>query len=167
MTAQDRTALNTGIYAAIAALLLSMVRGCDVPVPPDPPVPPTPTPTPNPPDPNPPDPTPDPDVDDAPFPADGLTVLIVEETTERRNLSVGHRSVITSVAMREWFDEHDVVWRIYDKDTEGASEPFETALHLPRDSLPWILISNGETGFSGPLPDGVMATIRLIEQYRE
>lgn len=161
MNSKDRTALNAGIYAAIASLLLSMVRGCDIPTPPNPPVPPTPTPDPHPPEPNPPTP------DTAPFPADGLTVLIVEETNERGNLSAGHLAVMTSVVLREWFDEHDVAWRIYDKDTEGASEPFATALHLPRDSLPWILISNGKTGFSGPLPDGVSATIRLIEQYYE
>ena len=77
-------------------------------------------------------------------------------------------SILTSAPLREWFKSNNVQWRIWDDDTpvEGAEKVWQDALLLPRQSLPWIHVSNGKTGFSGPLPSNVDETIALIGKYK-
>jgi hypothetical protein len=47
-------------------------------------------------------------------------------------------------------------WRIWNKDTPLATAPkiWQDVMARPRDNLPWIVISDGVSGFEGPLPDG-------------
>lgn len=122
----------------------------------------------------PPGPTPDPDpvvvVDDAPFPSDGLTVVIIEETETRMRgeLSQGHFAALTSGKVREWAQASGAHLRVFDQHTPtvGMTQTEQAAFKLKFDSLPWIHISNGKTGFTGPLPDGVDATIALMDKYK-
>lgn len=122
----------------------------------------------------PPGPTPDPVppvvIDDAPFPSSGLTVVIVEETESRMRgeLSPGHFAALTSIKVREWAKDNGVHLRVLDQHTPlpGMTEAEKAAFELKADSLPWIHISNGKTGFTGPLPDGVDATIELMGKYK-
>lgn len=107
-------------------------------------------------------------VDRAPFPSQGLTVLIVEDVQSRRNLPLSQLSILTSVALREKLQQLQADYRIWDDNVERPeTEPkFYQAYQLKRDSLPWIYISNGKRGYSGPLPATLAETLQLIEKYR-
>lgn len=109
-------------------------------------------------------------VEEAPFPSDGLTVVIIEETEARMRgeLSPGHFAALASNDVREWAKAAGAHFRVFDQHTPtaGMTETELAAFNLKFDSLPWIHISNGKTGFTGPLPDGVEATIALMEKYK-
>jgi len=68
-------------------------------------------------------------------------------------------------ALKNAVDARIVEWRrvggtrrMWDKDvsTKNVSKIWQDAMALPRTSLPWVVISNGISGYSGPLP----ATVR-------
>lgn len=99
-----------------------------------------------------------------PIAGDGLRVLIVEETENRVNLTPDQREIILSRAdggVLSYLDSHcpkgpdgrTPEWRILDKDQDlSADSPYwKEAFARTRSTLPWIVASNGRTGFEGPL----------------
>jgi hypothetical protein len=144
------------------------------PLPPGP-LPPTPTPpgpTPTPPGPTPP---PDPPGPAPPIPAAGLHVLMVYEDKELPKLPPGQYSVLYAKAVRDYLnakcaagpDGKTKQWRTWDKDTNatGESKLWQDALARPRQRTPWIIISNGKTGYEGPLPNSVEDALKLLKIY--
>ena len=127
-----------------------------------PPVPPGPGPKP--------DPTPP-----APIPVAGLRVLIVEETEDRPKLPANQTLILGSTLLRSWLnascakgaDGRSPEYRILDKDTPMATDAkhWQDAMKRPRSQLPWIVISNGTTGFEGPLPATVDETLALLKKF--
>lgn len=105
----------------------------------------------------------------APIPATGLRVLIIEETNDRATLPPAQAQIFSSTKVLGWLrtnaPDH---WRVWDDDVDPASAPveFRDALKIPRGGLPWIVISNGATGFSGPLPATADETVTLLEKYK-
>ena len=134
-----------------------------------PPTPPGPEPTPVPPDP--PGPKPDP----APIPTAGFRVLIVYETSELSKLPAAQQSVIYGKAMRDYLNSKCVLgpdsktheWRMWDKDTDASAESqlWQDAMKRGRTSVPWLIVSNGKTGFEGMLPATVEDTLKLLAKY--
>lgn len=104
-----------------------------------------------------------------------LKVVIVEETAARNNLPPKQVLVFTSADIRAYAlkacskaaDGKTADFRIYDKDVSVAQEPqwVQAAWKEPRQSLPWIVLSNGVTGFSGPLPQTAEETLSLLKKY--
>lgn len=128
--------------------------------PPIPPTPPTPPPVPPPPP--------------APIPTAGFRVLIVLESSDLSKLPASQVSIITAKPIRDYLELRCVKGsdgtperRIWDKDvsTANVSKIWQEAMALPRTSLPWIVISNGVAGFSGPLPPTVNETLELLKKY--
>lgn len=98
-----------------------------------------------------------------------IAVLVVEETSERDKLTAGQREVISSVEVRNYLTAHcskDAAgvpeFRFVDKDDDmsQADAKFQAMFKQPRQSLPWIYISQGSGGFSGPVDDTTLATIK-------
>lgn len=142
------------------------------PIPPGPtPVPPGPTP----PGPVPPTPTPTPDVP-APIPLPGLRVMVIYERMNTNSHTPANRSIFNqSQRLREYLNAKTVVtpnnpagaWRIVDQNQWfDPAEEWAPALKLAK-SVPWLVISNGKTGFSGPLPPDMddSKLIELIKKY--
>jgi hypothetical protein len=132
------------------------------PKPPDPPTPP-----------DPPVPPPGP----APIPLAGLRVMIVEEQSERHKLSAGHQSIMFGKPFRDYLNSVCTAgvkvpakkeWRIYEKDMDVSAdgEHWAKALARPKTSYPWIVISNGTSGFEGSLPSDPQAAMELINKYK-
>lgn len=127
------------------------------PVPPVPPVPPIP--------PQPP----------APIQAAGFRTLIVYESADLGKLSKEQADVLASAELRTYLnakcatgaDGKTHEWRILDKDVPMKDESalWQAAMKLPRTSLPWIVISTGTTGFSGPLPGTIADTMTLVKKF--
>ncbi len=138
---------------------------------PTPPIPPVP------PGPNPPGPGPNPPPNPAPISDPGFRVLIVYETGETSKLAPAQRVILTSGTVRDYFrakcasdstaNQDGKAYRIWDKDTDTTNElkSWQDAMKRDRKSIPWIVISNGKTGFEGPLPATVDDTLALLKKY--
>lgn len=122
------------------------------------------------PEPVPPGPTPGPTpvVDEAPFPADRLSVLMVEDFNKRFDLPSSQIDLLNSMILRDRVRQMGGEIRSFDKDINAQHEAqkWRDGLAKPRDSLPWILIANGRRGYSGPLPKTVDEAIQLIERFK-
>jgi hypothetical protein len=160
---------------------------CEVQVGDAPPIPPTPTPTP------PPIP-PAPDPSSSPIPLPGFRVLIIfesEETYPAPLESVIYGNKIRNYLKAKCVDEAGGIkgfW-ILDKDVDvsalpkhwqdawarsltkiAAWKPTKNSEGKPvgaTSAIPWILISNGTTGFEGPLPTTVDEALALLKKYGE
>lgn len=103
-------------------------------------------------------------VDPAPFPVDELAVLIVEESTERSTLPQAQLDIFT--AGQVWMDQNGIEGMILDPDTQGVNmPPWREAFAVPRQSVPWIVISNGRSGTSEPLPQSLEAFKELVGRF--
>ncbi len=128
---------------------------------PNPPNPPTP--------PDPPLPPPSP----APIPVAGFRVLIVEEQEDRSKLTAGQREFLFGAKSRDWLDANCIKengqpgYRIYDKNAPVGADAklWQDAMARPRTGLPSILISNGTTGFEGPMPATLQEIETLVQKY--
>jgi len=120
-----------------------------------------------------PDPTPPPTPADVPIPGEGLRVLIVYEQDDQAKYAPDTVKQLYSLTLRKFLNEKCVKgttglpeYRVLDEEVEGESSIWLTALKRKRDALPWIIISNGKTGFEGPLPAKEADTKTLIERYK-
>ena len=99
---------------------------------------------------------------DIPFPGvSGLHVLIVLETADRSKYDPGQLNVMDGRQVREWLDANCAAltstrkaWNIWDKDVDARSfgQAWDDALKRKRDSLPWLIASNGTKAIEIPLP---------------
>lgn len=154
--------------------------------PPPTPVPPTPQPPgPVPPTPVPPTPHPPTPPKPAPIAEPGLRVLIIYEsgpkgdeklTKEQEAILYGETvwNYLASKCVKE--PSGNPATRIYDKDASPTDLPvWQTALKRPRlkadgtpdPTIPWVIISNGTTGYEGPLPKTVEEFKALVDRYAQ
>lgn len=133
-----------------------------------------------------PDPRPEPKPDDppkpdevpAPIPGQGLRVVILYESKALPPITPrGQYDAMFNGTVRQWLTQNCAVsdnnvaeWRMIDPDgvTSSTPEPWKTAAARPRNSLPWIIISNGTTnkGFEGPVPENADALLKLLQEYK-
>jgi len=91
----------------------------------------------------------------------GVRVLVLYETADQ---SV---EVMRSKSVREWLKSHGVEVRLWDDDVDASNvDPFwRDAVKLPRDSLPWMWVSNGNGGgVNGPLPTTEAEVLKMLER---
>ena len=132
------------------------------------------------PEPPPPPPPPPPDPTQAPFPSPGLAVVILREGQETGLLPPSQSAIFTSSKVLQWLAGNTVRlgdgagFRVWDDDLKQAdlrfSDPIMAAAYpLVKEQsngrLPWIAISTGKGGFSGPLPATVDETLALLKKY--
>ena len=122
------------------------------------------------------------DGDQKPMPAPpiggvGLKVLIIAEQTTLSSLPEEQLQVFYGQEMRKYLNEScskDSVtqlpeWRVLDPDTkfpEQCDLVWCKAMARERGELPWIIVSNGKTGFEGKLPKNTKSTIELINRFK-
>ena len=124
-------------------------------------------------------PGPDPPKPDDPAPIDilGLRVLFVIETADMPRLPSDQQSILYSETVRLYLSANcaknaagQPEWRILDQDTvfpDQCDSVWCKTLARPRTATPWVVISNGVTGFEGPLPANVTDFMALVRQYQE
>lgn len=102
-----------------------------------------------------------------PVPGDGRHVLVIYETDDRISLPRDQRSILDSVPLREWLQTSKWDAEFLDPDTAflDGDEWFKQALTVERTGLPWVVVSNGKAGFSGPLPESVEKFKELVGRY--
>ena len=107
------------------------------------------------------DPTPTP----TPIPTAGLRVLIVKESSQKQSgLSKEVADYLNAKCVKV---NNQPEWRWYDPNQNMANESkiWQDAMSRKRDSLPWVLISDGTKGFEGPWPDSKEAQLELLRKY--
>lgn len=124
-----------------------------------------------PPSPNPP---PGPIPTPAPIPLSGLRVLILEETGERQSLPPSQSAILTSTEIRSLLNtkcakgrDGSPEFRLFDVDADLSPQDkhWQEAAKLPRQSLPWLVISDGKQGYQGPLPPTVADMSALLAKF--
>lgn len=116
-----------------------------------------------------PGPAPAPDVNPIPIESDDLVVLFVEQTEDRSKIHSDQLQVLTSVQVRKWLDEHKAKYRFWDLDVQVSDKEdafWKEILKVPRDSVPWVYVSNGKKGYSGPVSN-IAETIAMFEEMVE
>lgn len=137
-----------------------------------PPIPVPPIPQPIPPQPTPPEPQPSPGK---------LSVLIMEDTSQRTKLPASQQAALFSKNVRDYLDSHCKIgpdgktpeWRLFSADPnadfskesvkwQGAVAQFRAYGPVP---LPYMMISNGVTGTAGPFPMTEAETLALLRKW--
>jgi hypothetical protein len=145
---------------------------------PQPPPTPDPTPTPTPPTPTPPTPPtpPEPKPQPAPIAGDGLRVLIVYDKKSDKILPESQQAILFGQDTLQYLDTVCAVgtdgktreYRIYPNTAvmDKAEKHWQDAMRRPRQSLPWLIVSNPKIGgYEGPLPASVAEAKSLIGKY--
>jgi hypothetical protein len=102
----------------------------------------------------------------APIPLDGFSVLFIvgKRFEEQMKMPWPQKLMVDDPRIKTYLDRTCVkvagqpAWRNYDPTAAVTEEPWKTAMGRRRTSVPWIIISNGKTGFEGPLPGARAAT---------
>lgn len=99
-----------------------------------------------------------------PIEVDGLRVLIVQESEDATPKTA---AVVLAQDWRTYVKSKGGDFRCLDDDVDvsGDAPEWATALARERKSLPWVIVSNGKTGFEGPLPLGDGELLALIRKY--
>lgn len=102
--------------------------------------------------------------------------MVVYDSTKLSTMPKDQQTVLFSTELRNWMNENCVKdangaaeWRIYPQVTNVTESDvvWQEAMKRPRTTVPWILISNGKTGFEGPLPGTLKDTADLLKKYKE
>jgi len=127
-----------------------------------------------------PPPIPGPTPQTAPWEAPGLTCLILQESQRLADLPVAQRAIFSSDRVHKWLASHaakladgEPGYRIWDDDSadvSGAPDVLRKAHAVikakAKPDQPTIGISNGKTGFVGPLPATIDETLKLLESFQ-
>lgn len=132
-------------------------------------------------DPPPGPPTPGPGPDDQAV-VGKLWVVIVKDGARVSQLPASQMQVLLSTTLRDYCATHCLKgtdgktpeFKVYDRDTDVSQQSpaiqkaFKTAVEdLARSgtTAPWLTVSNGKTGYSGPLPLTETAVIEKLKVY--
>ncbi len=121
----------------------------------------------------PPGPTPGPTPGPVPIPGQGLRVLFVYDPAATNSMSPGQGSVMFGKQVKDYLDAKcakangKAEWRVYPKgqDVSGESDLWQKAFARPQASLPWMVVSNGTSGYEGPVPGSVQEAMTLLQKY--
>lgn len=116
-----------------------------------------------------------PEPDPAPIPVKGLRVLIIYDPGAEDKMPIEQKAIIFGQPMRDYLNTRCVLgpdnktreWRIYPTDVkiETAPKIWRDAFARQRSSVPWLIVSNGVTGFEGELPSDVASTKKVIGKH--
>lgn len=109
-----------------------------------------------------------------PIPGDGLRMLILEETADRGKLPRPQAAILTSTKVREYLKAKSGEMRQLDDDQTAEETAFmsanwkaayERAKADSKGVTPWVILSNGRTGESRPLPASEDELLTLLKSY--
>lgn len=135
--------------------------------PPTPPIPPKP---------------PEPEPEPVPIPGQGFRVLFVVESKDLSTNPSPQIQAIYSKQVAEYLNSHTVKdgqqpeWRVFDKDTvmDAAPQVWKDAMARANGAvdpktkyttLPWLIVTNGKTGYEGPVPANVTELMKKLKEY--
>lgn len=104
----------------------------------------------------------------APIPLPGLRALIIYETNALPNIN----SIVSGEKVRNYMVEKGVKGGFIALDKDASDDDLtrvdpwiRDAFKRPRTSIPWLIVSNGTSGFEGPLPLAVGDVMAILKKY--
>jgi len=102
-----------------------------------------------------------------------LKLMILEDPSQRASLPASQVAVLTGQTLREYAKSHctatdgaaDFRMLSVRQDVSNQAAWIKAAFAEPRASLPFLVVSNGTSGFAGPLPATVAETMTLLQRY--
>ncbi len=111
----------------------------------------------------------------APIPAAGLRVLVVYDALKLTTMTATQQGAIYGKEVRDYLratcpkgddgETPEVRMWAQDTDATGESKLWRDAFSRPRKSVPWVIVSNGKTGYEGPLPGSAADMLNLLKTY--
>lgn len=111
----------------------------------------------------------------APIAEPGFRVLIVYESENLSGMTEAQKAAIWGAKVTQYLqskctkgiDNTNPDFRRLDQNADVSKDAkyWQDAMALPRDSLPWVVISTGKTGFKGPLPATEDEMLALLKKY--
>lgn len=101
-------------------------------------------------------------------------MLIVVESAELSKLPAKQLSILSAKEVVDYCKTKCVKtnghpdFRVWDQNVDVSRDPsagMKAAFALPRQSVPWLIVSNGKTGYAGPLPATVTDMLTLLKKY--
>jgi len=120
---------------------------------------------------------PEPPTPPAPIPVAGLRMLVVYKLADMEKYAPGQRDILYSQAPGSAWDymrkhgakspDGTAEVRMWDEtdNVTAESQLWQDAFKRPRKSLPWVIISDGKTGYEGPLPPSTDEMMTLLQKY--
>ncbi len=104
----------------------------------------------------------------APFKADKLCVLIVRESADVAKYTTDQLNAINGTTWRAYVKEKGGAFRVADPNDDLSLEApwVAEAMKIERESLPWVLVSNGKTG-TGELLTNSETLLATIKKHGE
>lgn len=112
----------------------------------------------------------------APIPEPGLRVMVIYETADVPNYPATQVGILTSQSVKKWLDANCTVgpdgvtpeWRFVDDDSvfDDPESVWAKAIKRDRESLPWVIISDGTKGHEGPLPMDAAGMLDLLKGFK-
>lgn len=101
----------------------------------------------------------------APFPADRLSVLVVEETED--TTAMPSDQIVALGTLRKLVEEKGGEYLQLDDDIslDNYKQWARDAMAVKREGLPWVVGSDGRKGFSNPAPKTEAEATKLLEGY--
>ena len=113
-----------------------------------------------------------------PIPAAGFRVLMVYEKDNLAKYPAAVREILYSTAegsVRDYLEKNCVkepdgkmpAYRVWDQNvvTTNAPQIWKDAFARPRTSDLWLIVSNGNTGYEGPMPQNPAEVLKILRQH--
>lgn len=111
----------------------------------------------------------------APIVGEGFRVLITFDKDKLTTLSMGQQSILFGKTVRDYLESKCVMgpdgktkeFRIYPNSTpkDSIDKKWRDAMSRPKNADPWLIVSDGKTGFEGPLPKTVEEAMTILKKY--
>jgi hypothetical protein len=105
-------------------------------------------------------------VSDAPLTHKGLYVIVVEDSQDRLKPDYKFTSAINAADWRKHVKALGGEWRVIEPDEpmDNVNQVWRDALSLPRESLPWLIVSDSERGgYQGTFSPEVGGLLKSIQ----
>jgi hypothetical protein len=114
------------------------------------------------------------DAPPAPIPVAGFRVLILYGAKDEESYPPAQQAILYDSSIRSYLNAKCIKGiagtperRIWDAGVDASAESklWQDALKREHKTLPWIIISDGKTGYEGALPKTVDETLTLLRKY--
>jgi hypothetical protein len=105
------------------------------------------------------------DLTPVPFQTDKLSVLVIEETEDSTKMPGSQ--IVALGTLRQMVEQKGGEYLQLDDDIslDNYKQWARDAMSVKRESLPWVVGSNGRKGFSKPAPKTEPEATKLLEGY--